>query len=72
MGALLNAISAQLQIFVSAISGAFGILIVTGGLAVALIGVLWFSLPHHYLVKSILTAVALLSVAALASGLRGG
>lgn len=72
MGALLNAIAAQLQIFVSAIGGAFGILVVSAGLAVALIGVLWFGLAHHYLVKSIVTAVALLSVAALASGLRGG
>jgi hypothetical protein len=69
MGAVLTGLITLLQAVAQAFSGAFGVSLVTVGLAGTAVGVIFFHLPQHYLWKAIMVSVVLLGAGAIASAL---
>lgn len=69
MGAVLAPLTTLLQAVATSFAGAFGISLVTVGLAGTCIGVMYFHMPTHFLWKAVIVSVILLAAGAIASGL---
>lgn len=69
MGGILTGLTTLLQAVATAFGGAFGVSVVTVGLAGTALGCLLFHLPTHWLWKAVMISVVLLGAGAIASAL---
>lgn len=70
MQALMQAIAMGLQAFVTPLIGPVGILMITAGVAIAAIGVLWWELHLGVFWKVAISGIVLLAAGAIAAGLK--